>query len=73
MGMLGMLSPFLMRLATSPIRWTGGKIFGFRLKGKIDEPSWSYEQNLLPSSKEIISRSKDIISLPTKLLPESKK
>ena len=64
---------FLMRLATSPIRWTGGKIFGFRLKGKIDEPSWTYEQNILPSSKEIISRSKDIISLPTKLIPESKK
>ena len=64
---------FLMRLATSPIRWTGGKIFGFRLKGKIDEPSWTYEQNILPSSKEIISRSKDIISLPKKLLPESKK
>ena len=38
---------FLMRLATSPIRWTGGKIFGFRLKGKISDPAWSYEQNII--------------------------
>ena len=43
---------FLMRLATTPIRWPFAKIFGFRLKGPIDNPNWSYEQNL--------------ISLPTK-------
>ena len=43
---------FLMRLATTPIRWPFSKIFGFRLKGPIDNPNWSYEQNL--------------ISLPTK-------
>ena len=60
-----------MRIATLPIRWTGEKIFGFRLKGKINNPSWSYEQNIIP--KPIISRSKEIISLPTKILPHSKK
>ena len=64
---------FLMQLATSPIRWTGGKIFGFRIKGKIDDPSWSYEQNIIPSSDEIISRSKDIISLPAKIISPQKK
>ena len=64
---------FLMQLATSPIRWTGGKIFGFRIKGKIDDPSWSYEQNIIPSSDDIISRSKDIISLPTKIISPQKK
>ena len=64
---------FLMQLATSPIRWTGGKIFGFRIKGKIDDPSWSYEQNIIPSSDDIISRSKDLISLPTKIISPQKK
>ena len=64
---------FLMQLATSPIRWTGGKIFGFRLKGKIDDPSWSYEQNIIPSSNEIISRSKEIISLPKNIISPQKK
>ena len=42
----------LMRLATTPIRWPFAKIFGFRLKGPIDNPNWSYEQNIisLPSA-----------------------
>ena len=39
---------FLMRIATTPIRWPFAKIFGFRLKGPIDNPAWSYEQNLIP-------------------------
>jgi len=40
------------RLATTPIRWPFAKIFGFRLKGPIDNPDWSYEQNIisLPSA-----------------------
>ena len=38
----------LMRLATTPIRWPFAKIFGFRLKGAIDTPDWSYEQNIIP-------------------------
>ena len=38
----------LMRIATTPIRWPFAKIFGFRLKGPIDNPAWSYEQNLIP-------------------------
>ncbi len=43
---------FLVRLATTPIRWPFAKIFGFRLKGPIDNPDWSYEQNIisLPSA-----------------------
>ena len=42
----------LMRLATTPIRWPFAKIFGFHLKGAIDNPTWSYEQNIisLPSA-----------------------
>ena len=39
---------WLARLATTPIRWPFAKIFGFRLKGAIDNPSWSYEQNIIP-------------------------
>ena len=40
------------RIATTPIRWPFAKIFGFRLKGPIDKPNWSYEQNIisLPSA-----------------------
>ena len=64
-------NPFV-HLATSPIRWTGGKIFGFRLTGTINNPSWSYEQNII-KTKDIIPKAKEIISLPAKLLPESKK
>ncbi len=64
-------NPFV-HLATSPIRWTGGKIFGFRLTGPINNPSWSYEQNII-KTKDIIPKAKEIISLPAKLLPESKK
>ena len=37
----------LMHLATTPIRWPFAKIFGFRLKGKISDPAWSYEQNII--------------------------
>ncbi|MBO7687768.1 MAG: hypothetical protein J6V72_15355 [Kiritimatiellae bacterium] len=37
----------LMRLATTPIRWPFAKIFGFHLKGEIDNPTWSYEQNII--------------------------
>jgi len=47
-------------------------IFGFHLKGTIDNPTWSYEQNIIKSD-DIISLPKKIISLPAKLLPESKK
>jgi hypothetical protein len=50
----------LMRLATTPIRWPFAKIFGFRLKGPIDNPTWSYEQN-------IISLPQNIIPLPAAL------
>lgn len=50
----------LMRLATTPIRWPFAKIFGFRLKGAIDNPTWSYEQN-------IISLPQNIIPLPAAL------
>ena len=63
----------LVHLATSPIRGTFALIFGFHLKGKIDDPSWSYEQNILPKAKDILPRTKDILTLPTKLIPESKK
>ena len=35
------------RLATTPIRWPFAKIFGFRLKGVLGNPSWSYEQNII--------------------------
>ena len=49
-----------MRLATTPIRWPFAKIFGFRLKGAIDNPTWSYEQN-------IISLPQNIIPLPAAL------
>ena len=38
---------WLARLATTPIRWPFAKIFGFRLKGAIDNPTWSYEQNII--------------------------
>ena len=51
---------WLARLATTPIRWPFAKIFGFRLKGAIDNPSWSYEQN-------IISLPQNIIPLPSAL------
>ena len=51
---------WLARLATTPIRWPFAKIFGFRLKGAIDNPSWSYEQN-------IISLPQSIIPLPSAL------
>ena len=35
------------RLATTPIRWPFAKIFGFRLKGALSNPTWSYEQNII--------------------------
>ena len=38
---------WLARIATTPIRWPFAKIFGFRLKGAIDNPTWSYEQNII--------------------------
>ena len=60
------------QIATSPIRGTFAMIFGFHLKGTIEDPSWSYEQNIIKSD-DIISLPKKIISLPKKLLPESKK
>ena len=62
----------LVQIATSPIRGTFAMIFGFHLKGTIDNPSWTYEQNIIKSD-DIISLPKKIISLPAKLLPESKK
>ena len=45
---------WLARLATTPIRWPFAKIFGFRLKGGIDNPTWSYEQNIIPLPQNII-------------------
>ena len=62
----------LAQIATSPIRGTFAMIFGFHLKGTIEDPSWSYEQNIIKSD-DIISLPKKIISLPAKLLPESKR
>lgn len=38
---------WLARLATTPIRWPFAKIFGFRLKGTLSNPTWSYEQNII--------------------------
>ena len=42
----------LVRIATTPIRWPFAKIFGFRLTGHIDDPSWAYEQNIIKVSSE---------------------
>ena len=42
----------LVRIATTPIRWPFAKIFGFRLTGSIDNPSWAYEQNIIKVSSE---------------------